>query len=330
VPHAATLSSALSHSIAAFLVDGGGRVVAATKAADAICRRGSTRTRDALLKEQLPRALVDGVALDESIARALSSQGTIETPPLAASAVDGRYVRLRIVPRDKYVIVFVDDVHELVADERRRARRKENDVFEAMAEVVAHRVANPLAGFSAALQLTSASLAEHDPRRETLARAQDEVKRLASVCTDLLSFADAGTAARAPIDLRSVVDAAVVRVPAPHHATVVVAGDGAALGDAELLARGLRHLLVNAWEAGALRVVIHIGSGTLRVEDDGPGLVGEASERAFVPFFTTKVSGTGLGLAIVERAVAGMGGTIRADRSALGGALFEICLLTRG
>jgi signal transduction histidine kinase len=40
-------------------------------------------------------------------------------------------------------------------------------------------------------------------------------------------------------------------------------------------------------------------AGTMvRVEDHGPGIIPEALERIFVPFYTTKKTGSGIGLAI--------------------------------
>jgi signal transduction histidine kinase len=36
----------------------------------------------------------------------------------------------------------------------------------------------------------------------------------------------------------------------------------------------------------------------MEVEDNGPGIVPEALERIFVPFYTTKKTGSGIGLAI--------------------------------
>ncbi|WP_268035340.1 sensor histidine kinase [Algoriphagus sp. PAP.12] len=49
----------------------------------------------------------------------------------------------------------------------------------------------------------------------------------------------------------------------------------------------------------SLRGISHGDMGTLiQVEDHGPGIVKEALERIFVPFYTTKKTGSGIGLAI--------------------------------
>jgi len=66
----------------------------------------------------------------------------------------------------------------------------------------------------------------------------------------------------------------------------------------------------------------------IEVADNGHGIPEGAVEQLFDPFFTTKEpgEGTGLGLAICARLVEGMGGTIEAEPSLDGGALFVIRL----
>jgi two-component system nitrogen regulation sensor histidine kinase GlnL len=49
------------------------------------------------------------------------------------------------------------------------------------------------------------------------------------------------------------------------------------------------------------------------VEDSGPGIVPEDTERIFTPFFTTKNKGTGLGLAVSHRLVTQHGGLLRVE-----------------
>jgi len=49
---------------------------------------------------------------------------------------------------------------------------------------------------------------------------------------------------------------------------------------------------------------------TLTVTDTGPGIPGDAQQRVFEPFYSTKSRGTGLGLAIVQRRVVELGGSV--------------------
>lgn len=76
--------------------------------------------------------------------------------------------------------------------------------------------------------------------------------------------------------------------------------------DPELIEMVLINLVKNAGEAlegqaGArIRIAAGIGSNQrafIKVEDNGPGIMQEALERIFVPFYTTKKGGSGIGLA---------------------------------
>ena len=80
------------------------------------------------------------------------------------------------------------------------------------------------------------------------------------------------------------------------------------LADREMFRQALFNLLQNAVQAspegGAVEVTITRGGrGMSRIEvaDRGPGVTGEASDKLFTPYFTTRTGGTGLGLAIVRR-----------------------------
>jgi len=64
---------------------------------------------------------------------------------------------------------------------------------------------------------------------------------------------------------------------------------------------------------------------TLRVLDNGPGIVGISKKNIWLPGETTRPNGTGLGLTIVRDAVADLGGTVDAiEHGELGGAEFII------
>jgi len=62
------------------------------------------------------------------------------------------------------------------------------------------------------------------------------------------------------------------------------------------------------------------------VEDNGPGVPSELSDRVFDPYFTTKDGGTGLGLAIVKKILLEHHGAITVEESSMGGARFVIQL----
>lgn len=64
----------------------------------------------------------------------------------------------------------------------------------------------------------------------------------------------------------------------------------------------------------------------ITIADSGPGISEEVAQEIFEPFFTTKEAGkgTGLGLSISKRYVEENGGSIRIEKSSLGGAAFVI------
>jgi signal transduction histidine kinase len=83
--------------------------------------------------------------------------------------------------------------------------------------------------------------------------------------------------------------------------------------------------------------VAHAGGHVeLRVDDQGPGIPDGERERIFEPFTRLKGTtrhgsgGTGLGLAIARRIADAMGGTIRAESPAGGGARFTVTLRAAG
>jgi two-component system, NtrC family, sensor kinase len=71
-----------------------------------------------------------------------------------------------------------------------------------------------------------------------------------------------------------------------------------------------------------------IPSVVFTVRDNGPGIPDDAGDNIFDPFFTTKEpgKGTGLGLSICARLVHGMGGGIRGENAAGGGAAFSVSI----
>jgi len=111
--------------------------------------------------------------------------------------------------------------------------------------------------------------------------------------------------------------------------------------DPDRLAQALRNLIVNgiahtAEPDGQIRLTCRAfergGEGWLElaVEDDGPGIPESEWELVFERFHRTDrgrdraSGGAGLGLAIVKAIVVGHGGTVRVERSSLGGARFVI------
>jgi signal transduction histidine kinase len=64
----------------------------------------------------------------------------------------------------------------------------------------------------------------------------------------------------------------------------------------------------------------------IEIKDTGEGIPTSDLERIFIPFFTTKATGHGVGLALAHRVITQHGGTLRAENSRGGGAVFTLRL----
>ncbi|HFZ8993576.1 TPA: two-component system sensor histidine kinase RstB [Citrobacter freundii] len=103
--------------------------------------------------------------------------------------------------------------------------------------------------------------------------------------------------------------------------------------DMRLMERVLDNLLNNALRYSRSTVQVSLllkgNQATLVVEDDGPGIAPGMREEIFEPFVRLDPSrdratgGCGLGLAIVRSIAHAMGGTVKCDESASGGAKFS-------
>lgn len=103
--------------------------------------------------------------------------------------------------------------------------------------------------------------------------------------------------------------------------------------DSDLMEQVMINLLLNAINAviGRKDPAITLSAGMdaegkvfVAVEDNGVGIVEEALERIFIPFFTTKKQGSGIGLSLSRQILRMHHATIRAHSEINKGALFTI------
>ena len=208
-----------------------------------------------------------------------------------------------------------------------------------------HELRTPLAVLRGELEVTLRRPREGDELRRTCEAALEEVDRLSDLVELLLTLArsDAG---ELPIDRRPVsVHEIVARVVAPYEAVAAdrglaleCAGDAAvaATTDARLLERAVVNLVDNACKftprGGRVRIetLARAGGVDIVVDDSGPGLDPEASDRLFERFYrgaqARATPGFGLGLALASDVARLLGGSLTAGRSPLGGARFTIAL----
>jgi signal transduction histidine kinase len=277
-------------------------------------------------------------------------------------------LRITVIPvqhSQAAAMVHVEDLSDVVAFENRAMNAESLASLGTMAASVAHEIRNPLAGISGVVQVVAASLEDGDDRKEALVRVQEQTGRLGGLVGELLTFARPITPTLAFVELRPVVEHAIALAlattkeaplegtdlrglpapgkpaaqpvpadesrplrPAGKAARVEVKGQGRARIDPVLFAQVVQNLVQNAIQAGAHEVAVVLASGSVAVQDDGPGIAPEQRERVFLPFFTTKTRGTGLGLPMALKIVEAMRGRLQIKDSPLGGAAFVITLST--
>jgi PAS domain S-box-containing protein len=247
---------------------------------------------------------------------------------------DLRWQLLRTSPataeadRVQFFLVGHDVTDELALAARiRRAERLA--AVGTLATGLAHEIRNPLNGAHLHLTVLERALKRGEAgteARQALATASAEIQRLGNLVTDFLQFARPQRFELAATPLDDVVQRAVAAF-VPEARQHGIALDLAlpltpvvVLGDAQRLEQVVSHLVRNAIEASqagagsrvAVRVFRTPASGTVEVEDDGPGLPSPDAP-IFDAFFTTKPSGTGLGLSIAHRITEDHGGRLSVD-----------------
>ncbi len=215
-------------------------------------------------------------------------------------------------------VAIVRDLTQRIAAEAERERFErrvaESEKMLAIGRVVsgvAHELNNPLAvvlGQSEQLVETT----DAGELRDGLQLINEQAHRARHIVKDLLAFVRHREDRREPVALADLV-ARVVATQAgearKHDVAVTVSLPDQPLHvlvDRLGLEQVLVNLVDNAMDAtgagGRVRVAIsrEPGTGVVAVEDDGPGVPDEVSDRIFEPFFTTKPTGqgTGLGLAV--------------------------------
>jgi signal transduction histidine kinase len=194
---------------------------------------------------------------------------------------------------------------------------------------IAHEIKNPLNSLRLTARLLARRLQGQAAAEESTGLITSEIDRLDTLLESLLVFRDDETGRARQQPLQPILDRTVALVR-PHardrHVDLVVPAPSgcAAFVDGDYLQQALMNVLLNAidfsGEAGHVNLAIQPReqSVEIRVEDSGPGLTTEQTERIFEAFYTTKPGGTGLGLAVTRTLLEKMGGSIQAGRGQRG------------
>lgn len=198
------------------------------------------------------------------------------------------------------------------------------------AQEASHELRTPLTVLRARLEWLAAQPIASDPRwheelRASLA-ALGGLERLVDSLL-LLSRSEADELQRDIVNLSDIAHEQAAQVGATHGVVIDVSGPDELLveGNEELLGAAVRNIIDNACKYGGsgrpVSVTIRASDVTadLIVEDEGPGIPGEALERVFERFYRAprdrrRVAGSGLGLAVARMIVLRHGGDIAASR----------------
>jgi two-component system nitrogen regulation sensor histidine kinase NtrY len=270
----------------------------------------------------------------------------------AAHRVGAGDLSVRVTPRgndelDDLARAFDVMVAELGDARSRLGYLQKVSAWQEVARRLAHEIKNPLTPIQLAVQELASKYRGDDPiYRRLLSTAQEilneEVGAIRRLVDDFSAFAKLPKVEPAPVDLAQVVeDFARAHPEWQEFLRVERNGQVGALCDRMLLRNVLANLVENAVQAAEgvgrkpeIRIAVAESpaerGARLTVDDNGPGVPGDARERIFDPYVTSKEHGTGLGLAIVRKIVLDHGGDVHVEEQAspLGGARFVVTLPT--
>lgn len=231
-------------------------------------------------------------------------------------------------------------------EERERLRDRLASLGE-MAAGIAHELKNPLAGIEVMAGLLRRQVPDSADAQSLLADIIAEAKLANAIVVEMLEFV---RPIRLQVEAANVGDVlhqaiTLAESKAPRGDVVVdvrIAPDMVIEGDAHQLCQVFTNLVANAFEAleGKGHVTIAAESGLIAddptetptptlvidIDDDGPGVPPELTDRIFNPFFTTKPQGSGLGLAIVRKIVDAHDGRIDVSSRPGAGTRFRVTL----
>lgn len=213
------------------------------------------------------------------------------------------------------------------------------EVVKQLARMVAHEVRNPLQSMEFMAELLKTE-ADPDERQELAASLHQEIRGLEGVVVKLLDRPESLTLnlSRVPTRPATLIER-ILRLRRPESQAVGVSMRSRTIPDVSLpvdralMTRALENLVVNALAfvprpGGHIEVAVELHEEDLwlLVDDNGPGLDPEETERVFEPGVSHRPGGHGLGLVFVRGVARAHGGTADAGRSPLGGARFRIVL----
>jgi signal transduction histidine kinase len=241
------------------------------------------------------------------------------------------------------VLFFKDLTRVEQLEERERLRDRLASLGE-MAAGIAHELKNPLAGIEVMAGLLRRQVPDSPDAQSLLADILSEAKLANAIVVEMLEFVRPVRLQVERTDVSDVLHQAVTlaETKAPRRGVAVEVRIAPELpmidGDQYQLCQVFTNLVANAFEAldgkGCIRISALISAIepdpafagaheptpaiVVDVDDDGPGVPADCTDKIFDPFFTTKPQGSGLGLAIVRKIVDAHDGRIDVSSSGAG------------
>jgi two-component system, sensor histidine kinase FlrB len=226
-------------------------------------------------------------------------------------------------------VLLVTDVTESHLMQVLLARQQRLLTLGELAAGLAHQIRTPLA--AALLYASQMTLGERPPEdlKRCAVKTVESLKQLDKLVTDMLAFAQGGSA-RESVSVSALLEQVAqwlrpalregvrltIRTQAPRL-TVRAA--------APSLVSAVLNLASNALQAadGPLNLELTArrspqGRAQILVSDNGPGVPLKIRDRIFEPFFTTRARGNGIGLSIVKSVVEAHAGSIHLADSEVG------------
>lgn len=314
--------------------------------------------REALLREEVEASAEDGER--SRVGEIFAANGWEVCVPLP---VTGRLVGFLGLGRKRNLSAFtvvdldlLDTVAAQAAIAFENARlseelHKSRDIIQragrmsalgALAAGIAHEIRNPLVSIQTFFQLAPERLHDEEFVTSFLGLAENEVKRIGDLVTELLTFARSHDESVQEVDLDDALDR-TLRLLSPQANTEQVRLERAATGelptvraDPDRIKQVLINIVLNAIQATDAGGVVTVTTRQTRrggrefcqieVQDTGAGIAPERQEDIFNPFYTTKDKGTGLGLSIAHQIVTEHGGFISVESQQGEGCRFFIHL----
>jgi len=206
---------------------------------------------------------------------------------------------------------------------------------------ITHEVKNPMTGILGFAQVAQLKTENPEKVKELLKMIEKEAKRCRDILVNFLKFARQEDSELEQLEVNSVVNETGKIV---NHQLMInnvkleldlAEGLPPIMGNPGELQQVILNLAMNAQQAmpegGKVWLRTRSASAdavVIEVEDDGPGMPREVSQRIFEPFFTTKAAGegTGLGLSISYGIIRDHGGRIDIDSEVGRGTRFVLNL----